>query len=95
MYACKFPGSRPLGKPRDWDESLDGPYGTIHITETVDTLTGLNVMYSCYKPADDEIEAWPECEPFTKGIVPAKPANLPMIQPERLNELFDLPAGDK
>ena len=57
MYACKFDGARPIGKPKNWDEALDGPCGTIYVTDAIDTLTGHNVMFSVYKLTDEEIEA--------------------------------------
>lgn len=57
MQACNFPGARPIGKPRDWDASLDGECGTIFVTDEIDTLTGHNFMYSVYKPTAADLEA--------------------------------------
>lgn len=57
MKGCKFPGSRPIGKPRDWDNALDGECGTIHVADNVDVLSGQNVMFSCYQLSETEIEA--------------------------------------
>lgn len=57
MQACNFPGAEPLGVPRDWDTELDGEVGTIFVANAVDTLSGMNVMYSVYKPSADEIAA--------------------------------------
>lgn len=57
MQICNFPGARPIGKPRDWDESLDGPCGCIYVSDQVDTLTGQNIMYSIYKPTEADLVA--------------------------------------
>lgn len=56
MQACDFPGSRRIGAPRDWDHELDGECGAIFVVDSIDTLSGMNFMYSVYKPTDDEIE---------------------------------------
>lgn len=57
MIICNFPGARAIGKPRDWEPSLDGECGTIFVTDAVDTLSGMNTMYSVYKPTVDELAA--------------------------------------
>lgn len=57
MQACDFPGSRRIGAPHDWDQSLDGECGTIFVCDEVETLSGQNFMYSVYKPTPEEIEA--------------------------------------
>lgn len=57
MHICRFEGAIAIGKPKDWDESLEGPCGTIYVSTYIDTLTGLPVMASVYKPTDEEIEA--------------------------------------
>lgn len=57
MLCCKFPGAVPVGKPRDWDQSLDGEVGTIFVTAAVDTLSGMNMMYSVYKPTPEDMAA--------------------------------------
>ena len=57
MQACNFPGARRIGAPRDWDAELDGEVGTIFVADAVDTLSGMNFMYSVYKPSAEEIAA--------------------------------------
>jgi hypothetical protein len=56
MQACDFPGSRRIGAPRDWNHELDGACGAIFVLDSIDTLSGMNFMYSVYKPTDEEIE---------------------------------------
>ena len=57
MIACNHPGSRMIGKPRDWDPSLDGDCGTIFVADHIDPLSGMNIMYSMYKPTAEDLEA--------------------------------------
>src|SRR4051812_19178801 len=57
MRACNFPGARTIGKPASWDDDLDGSCGSIFVTDHVDTLSGMNFMYSVYLPTPEEIEA--------------------------------------
>lgn len=57
MQACDFPGAIEVGKPRDWDERLDGPCLSIFVHAEVDTLTGMTEMHSVYKPSQTEIDA--------------------------------------
>lgn len=57
MHACKFAGARVIGAPRDWDQILDGECGSIFVTDSVEVQSGMNIMYSVYKPTDEEIEA--------------------------------------
>lgn len=57
MQACKFPGARTIGAPADWDQTLDGECGTIFVTDTIDTQSGMNFMYSVYKPTAEDLEA--------------------------------------
>lgn len=56
MHICEFPGSIAIGKPKGWVEELDGPCYPIYVTATVDVQTGHTVLYSVYKPTDEEIE---------------------------------------
>lgn len=57
MKACNFPGARPIGAPRNWDADLDGAVGTIFVVDAVDTLSGMNIMYSVYQPTAEDLAA--------------------------------------
>ena len=57
MKICKFPGARKIGPPRQWDSTLDGECGSIYVTDAVDTLSGMNFMYSVYKPTPEDLAA--------------------------------------
>lgn len=57
MQVCRFEGDRPIGKPRDWVDDLDGECGVIYVADAVDTLSGHNFMYSVYKPTPEELAA--------------------------------------
>jgi hypothetical protein len=57
MKACRFDGARPIGKPADWVPELDGECGTIYVIDAVDTLSGMNIMYSLYKPTPEDLVA--------------------------------------
>lgn len=57
MKACNFPGSRRIGAPRDWNAELDGEVGTIFVTDAIDTLSGMNIMYSVYQPTAEDLAA--------------------------------------
>lgn len=52
MQICNFPGARTIGPPRTWD----GECGTIFVTDAVDTLSGMNIMYTVYKPTAEDLE---------------------------------------
>lgn len=56
MHICDFEGARRIGAPKDWDQALDGECGTIFVVDATDLLSGMNIMYSVYKPTDEEIE---------------------------------------
>jgi len=49
-------GSRPIGKPVNWDEARDGPCGTLHVVDHVDAQ-GHATMFSFYKPTAEDILA--------------------------------------
>ncbi|MFX4088021.1 hypothetical protein ACKU27_23300 [Sphingobium yanoikuyae] len=55
MKACNFPGARPIGAPKNWNAELDGAVGTIFVTDGVDTLSGMNFMYSVYQPTEEDL----------------------------------------
>lgn len=57
MQACNFPGARAIGKPVNWDQTLDGECGTIFVTDAVDVQSGMNFMYSIYKPTEADLAA--------------------------------------
>lgn len=57
MQPCDFPGSTVIGKPRDWQEELDGECLSIFVAQGVDTLTGMTELHSIYKPSQAEIDA--------------------------------------
>lgn len=57
MKACNFPGARRIGAPKDWDAQLDGEVGTIFVADGVDTLSGMNFMYSVYQPTAENLAA--------------------------------------
>jgi hypothetical protein len=52
-----FPGTRPIGKPKDWIPELDGNCGTIHVLDHFNAQLGYNIMYSVYMPTDADREA--------------------------------------
>jgi hypothetical protein len=45
-----------------------------------------------YTTIDKLLEAWPEIEPFTKGVVAKRKPQLPAVPVSKLNELLGLPA---
>ena len=51
-------GSRPIGAPKDWDQKLDGHCGVLHVLDQTEMLSGMNVMFSFYKPTPEDIEAF-------------------------------------
>jgi hypothetical protein len=57
VQVCNFPGARTIGPPRSWDADLGGECGTIFVTDAVDTLSGMNIMYTIYKPTAEDLEA--------------------------------------
>lgn len=57
MQPCNFPGSITIGKPRDWNDELDGECAAIYVVPSVDTLTGMTELHSIYKPTQAEIDA--------------------------------------
>lgn len=57
MQPCNFPGAIVIGKPRDWQDELDGECAAIYVAPSVDTLTGMTELHSVYKPTQAEIDA--------------------------------------
>ena len=69
MDICKFIGSRRIGPPRNWDATLDGDCVDIHVLDSVDTLSGLPVMFTFFKPSTAELEALAAGGVIRLGIV--------------------------
>lgn len=69
MRICNFPGSRTIGPPADWNAELDGECGSIFVLDVIDTLSGLPMMYTIYKPTDAEIEAMQQGGALRLGII--------------------------
>ena len=57
MRILSFPGTHPVGKPKDWVNELDGNCGTIHVFTHFDERLGYNIQYSLYKPTEADIAA--------------------------------------
>lgn len=38
--------TRCIGKPRDWDNELDGPCGALSVRDEVEVQSGVNFMHS-------------------------------------------------
>ena len=57
---CDFPGSVRIGKPRDWENDLDGDCLDIFVAPQIDTLTGMTMMHTIYQFSDEELEALKE-----------------------------------
>ena len=49
--------TRVVGKPIDWDETLDGPCVSVSLFDHVDTVSGMRMMRSVWKPDAVELEA--------------------------------------
>jgi hypothetical protein len=48
--------TRCIGKPRDWDEALDGPCGALSIRDEVEVQSGVNFMHSEWKLQPGELK---------------------------------------
>lgn len=57
MQVCDFQGSRPLGAPRDWDQERDGACSVLPVADVVDEQSGLNFMYSVWRPTTEQLAA--------------------------------------
>lgn len=54
---CKIRGeTRCIGKPRDWDDALDGPCGALSVRDEIDIQSGVNFMHSEWKLQPGELE---------------------------------------
>jgi hypothetical protein len=57
MKTLILPGSRPIGAPQGWDQTLDGPCGVLFVIDAIEVQSGHNVMYSFYRPTPEDLEA--------------------------------------
>lgn len=48
--------TRCIGKPRDWDSSLDGPCGSLSVRDEVELQSGVNFMHSEWKLEAGELK---------------------------------------
>lgn len=69
MRICSFDGAHRIGKPHDWDQSLDGECLDIFVTRAVDVQSGLPVYYSVFQLSADEIRALAAGGSLRLGIV--------------------------
>ena len=69
MIICELPGSRVIGAPRDWDQSLDGGCGSIFVLDAVDVMSGMNQMFTFYRFSPSELEALPKGGLFRLGVL--------------------------
>jgi len=47
--------TREIGKPADWDETLDGPCITISVCDFTDIQSGANFMKTLWRPSPEEL----------------------------------------
>ena len=97
MRICDFEGARPIGKPKDWVEELDGECGTIYVTDSRDLQSGLPIMYSVYKLEDEEIEALKNGGLLRLGIIGHGGHTffqLGVLSPDITNGIEVTPKGD-
>lgn len=48
--------TRSIGKPKDWDNTLDGPCGSLSVRDEIDVQSGVNFMHSEWKLQPGELE---------------------------------------
>ncbi len=96
MNICDFPGSRPLGAPKDWNQDLDGRCGVLPVVDALDEQSGFNFIYSVWKPTADELEQLNNGGALRLGIMGTvhPVVNMAILTPEtcataRLVELTD------
>lgn len=97
MQICDFEGARKIGKPRDWDDELDGPCLDIFVADHVDTLTGLPTMFTVFKLSDVEIEALKNGGAIRLGIVGMRQHpvfNIGVLSPDITERVGIKPMGD-
>lgn len=96
MNICDFPGSRPLGAPKDWDPVLDGRCGVLPVTDAIDEQSGFNFMYSVWRPTAEELAALQNGGALRLGIMGTTHpvVNMAVLDPETCRQaaLVELPA---
>jgi hypothetical protein len=48
--------TRCIGKPRDWDDDLDGPCGALSVRDEIDVQSGVNFMHSEWRLQPGELK---------------------------------------
>lgn len=97
MEICDFTGSRRIGAPRDWDQELDGKCHDAFVCDTVDTLSGLPIMYVLLKPSPAEVAAMMAGGALRIGFVGARALpvfNAAVLGPETCKSCDVVPVGD-
>lgn len=86
MQICNFPGARTIGPPKTWDQELDGECGTIFVTDAIDTMSGMNFMYTVFVPTAEDLEALNNGGALRLGIMgSAHPVfNMAVLGPDRV-----------
>ena len=69
MFICDFIGSRVIGKPKDWDDDLDGECVNLFVADAVDHLSGFPIMFSVYRPTPDDLIALNQGGAIRLGVV--------------------------
>lgn len=84
MRILELPGARTVGKPKDWDDDLDGGCGSIFVLDAVDLQSGLNQMFTFYRFSDEELEELKAGGVLRLGIMsPAHPVfNMGVLSKE-------------
>lgn len=72
MRICDFDGARRIGKPREWDNNLDGACLDIFVADSVDVMSGLPVMFTVFQLSQEEIIALFAGGALRLGIVGAE-----------------------
>lgn len=48
--------TRCIGKPKDWDNQLDGPCGALSVRDEIDVQSGVNFMHSEWRLQEGELK---------------------------------------
>ena len=48
--------TRNIGKPKDWDDQLDGSCGSLSVRDEIDVQSGVNFMHSEWKLQPGELK---------------------------------------
>lgn len=97
MRICSFPGAREIGKPKDWDEQLDGACLSIFVADDIDVQSGLPVMYTLFKPSPEQIDALLRGGVLRLGIVGQRQHpvfNMCVLSPDLVERCGVVPEGD-